>query len=62
MQTNICQLVREIEQDYITGTTTISKYVDWSLKDNVKKIDAYLNSKHTSGLTDSQGEKNLSLT
>lgn len=57
MQTNICQLVREIEQDYITGTTTISKYVDWSLKDNVEKIDAYLNSKHTSGLTDSQGRE-----
>lgn len=57
MQTNICDLVRKNEQDYITGKTTISKYVDWSLKDNVETIDAYLNSKHTSGLTDSQGRE-----
>ena len=57
MQTNICELVRNNEQEYITGNTTISKYVEWSLKDNVETIDAYLNSKHISGLTDSQGRE-----
>lgn len=57
MQTNICELVRKNEADYISGTTTISKYVQWSLRENVETIDAYLNSKHISGSTDSQGRE-----
>lgn len=51
----IGDLVRKNETDYISGTTTISKYVDFSLSENVNKIDAYINSKHISGLTDSMG-------
>jgi len=31
----------------------ISKYVDFSLSDNINKIDAYINSRHISGKTDS---------
>lgn len=50
-------LVRKAESDYISGTTTVSKYVDFSLSDDVNKIYAYLESKHTSGETDSQGRE-----
>ncbi len=53
----ITELVRRNEENYIDGTTTISKYVDWSLYENIEKIDAYLNSKHISGDTDSLGRE-----
>ena len=49
----ILELVRKNESDYISGITTISKYVDFSLSDNINKIDAYINSRHISGKTDS---------
>ncbi len=49
------ELVRKNEEDYITGDTTISKYVTFSLSENINKIDAYINSKHISGVTDSMG-------
>lgn len=49
------ELIRKAENDYITGVTTISKYVQFSQYENIEKIDAYLNSKHTSGETDSKG-------
>lgn len=54
-QNEICNLIRKAENDYISGVTTISKYVQFSQYENVEKIDAYLNSKHTSGDTDSLG-------
>lgn len=54
-QNNVAELVRKNESDFINGTTTISKYVDFSLSENLDKIDAYLNSKHVSGSTDSMG-------
>lgn len=53
----IGQYVRKAEQDYITGNTIISKYVSQSQFENLNIIDAYLNSKHTSGLTDSKGRE-----
>lgn len=53
----VFDIIRKQEDDYISGTTTISEYVDFSLKDNVEKIDAYLNSKHISGSTDSLGRE-----
>lgn len=49
--------VREMETDDISGNTTISKYVTFSLRENIEKIDAYLNSKHISGELDSQGRE-----
>lgn len=48
-------LVRKIESDYKTDTTTISKHVQFDLLENLEKIDAYTNSKHTSGAEDSLG-------
>jgi len=53
-QETVPQLVQRLETQYKTGETTISEYVSWSLKDNTDKIDAYLNSKHTSGEKDSK--------
>lgn len=53
----ICDIVREAEQNYITGSTVISKYVSWSLQENVERIEAYKNSKHISGDTDSLGRE-----
>lgn len=54
---DVCQLVREAEDNYITGTTTNSKYVQTSQYETLNKIDAYLNSKHISGETDSMGRE-----
>lgn len=56
-QNEICELVRKAENDYISGTTNISKYVEFSQYENVEKIDAYVNSKHTSGELDAQGRE-----
>ena len=49
----VAELVRRAENNYVNGTTAISKYVDFSLYETIEKIDAYLNSKHTSGELDS---------
>lgn len=54
---SIGALIRKLESDYINGTTHISKYVNFSQYENIEKIDAYLNSKHISGDTDSQGRE-----
>lgn len=53
----VFDIIRKQEQDYTSGSTQISEYVAFSLKDNVNKIDAYLNSKHVSGATDSLGRE-----
>lgn len=59
MQNNkIGEVIRKMETDYISGTTTISKYVERSMYDDLCTIDAYLNSKHISGdLDDLEREK-----
>ena len=54
---NIGELVRKMESDDKAGLTTISKYVSLNMRENLETIDAYLNSKHISGLTDSQGRE-----
>lgn len=53
MENKLAQRVLENESNYLSGTTQLSKYVDFSLYENVEKIDAYINSRHTSGSTDS---------
>jgi hypothetical protein len=55
--TDIGELVRKAEEDFTSGSTTISKYVQRSLKEDIERIYAYLESKHTSGETDSQGRE-----
>lgn len=54
---SIGAIVRKLENNFITGTTTKSKYVDESLYEDINKIEAYLNSKHISGDTDSMGRE-----
>jgi hypothetical protein len=48
-------LIRKAEQDFNFGYTQKSEYVNESLAEDINKIEAYLNSKHTSGETDSMG-------
>ena len=56
MQT-IHEIVRQKEDDYVSGPKQISKYVKFDQYENINKIDAYLNSKHITGDTDSQGRE-----
>jgi len=53
----IHQTVRENENEWVDGTTHVSKHVDRNLYDDINKIEAYLNSKHISGEKDSLGRK-----
>ena len=50
-------LVRRLENAYLTGSTTLSKYVQFDQYDNINTIDAYLNNIHTSGEYDSLGRE-----
>lgn len=54
---DIGELVRKAENDFTSATTHISKYVDLSLYEDISRIYAYLESKHTSGDTDSMGRE-----
>lgn len=56
-ESKIGDLIRRMEDNFITGTTAQSKYVSFSMHDTIEKIDAYLNSKHISGDTDSLGRE-----
>jgi hypothetical protein len=49
----ICDLVRTAETDWINGNIQTSKYVNEDFYEDINKIDAYLNSKHTTGDKDS---------
>ena len=46
-----------MEKDEQWGVTTISEYVEFDMRDTLEKIDAYINSKHISGETDSLGRE-----
>ncbi len=52
---SISSLVKKAEENYTSGTTQISEYVSFSLKETLDKIDAYINSKFTSGDEDTLG-------
>ena len=51
----IHQIIREAEQNYLDRDTKMGKFVNWSMHDTIERIDAYLNSRHISGLQDSLG-------
>ena len=57
MEHTIHEIVRKQEQDYNNSDTTISEYVTFSPKENIDKIEAYINSKHISGERDSLGRE-----
>lgn len=50
--TDIGALVRKMETEFISGTTTMSKYVQFSLWEDISRIYAYLDSKFTEGDSD----------
>ncbi len=50
-------IIRKQENDYTNSDTQISEHVNFSPKDTIDKIEAYLNSKHVSGETDSLGRE-----
>lgn len=53
----IHDIIRSAETNYVNGTVKISDYVDFSMHKTIQRIDAYLNSMHTSGSTDSLGRE-----
>ena len=57
MEKTVHEIIRKQEQDYINTDTQISEHVSFSPKDNIDRIEAYLNSKHISGDTDSLGRE-----
>ena len=58
MEKTLSEIVRTTEQNFINGNgTQMSKYVNTDLYEDINKIYAYLNSKHISGETDSQGRE-----
>lgn len=54
---SLCEKVRKAEHNYLEGTVKLGKYVDYSMHDTIETIDAYLNSKHITGGTDSLGRE-----
>lgn len=53
----IYDIVQEMEENDSSGTTYISKYVNFEFRETIDTIDAYINSKHISGDTDSLGRE-----
>lgn len=49
------EIVRRAELNFLQGNTKLGKYVNHSMHDTIERIDAYLNSAHISGETDSLG-------
>lgn len=45
----IGELIRAMEANDLNGTTTSSKYVSFSMREDIEKTEAYLNSKHITG-------------
>lgn len=52
---DVGNLIRSLEKNYQEGSTTLSEYVEFDLRENLNRIDAYVNSKHISGDKDSLG-------
>lgn len=52
-KTSICEIVREVEDNYLHGSVQIGEYVDFDMHNTIETIDAYTNSRHISGKTDS---------
>jgi len=53
----IPEIIREIEQMDKNGETTYSEYVTESMREDINKTEAYINSKHISGDTDYLGRE-----
>ena len=55
MLKSLQEIVRDAEDNIKSGTVHLSDYVDWSFRETINRIDAYSNSRHISGDTDSLG-------
>ena len=55
--TNICELIRDAETSYLGGPVPIGEYVRFDMHKTIETIDAYLNSKHTTGDVDALGRE-----
>jgi hypothetical protein len=53
--TPVAEVIRKAETNYLSGVTTISKYVEFDMAEVIDTIEAYLNSKFTTGPQDSLG-------
>ena len=53
----IYEVVKEMEDEDQHGSTKISEYVTFDMRKTLETIDAYINSKHISGETDSLGRE-----
>lgn len=51
-QKTIAEMVQELEKTDENGETTFSNYVTQSMREDIDKTEAYINSKHISGDTD----------
>lgn len=56
---SIHTIIREAEHNYINNPVDIGEYVEWDMHDTIETIDAFLNSQHISGKTDSLGRDSL---
>lgn len=54
---SVHEIVRKAEHNYIYGVVKHGKYINWSMYDTLQRIDAYLNSVHTTGDTDALGRE-----
>lgn len=54
---NVHAIIRQAKDNYIDRSVKQGKYVDWAMHETIETIDAYSNSKHTSGLYDSLGRE-----
>lgn len=54
---SIHSLIRDAETNYVNNPVDISEYVSFDMHETIETIDAYLNSKHISGSTDSLGRE-----
>lgn len=52
---SVQEVVRRAEANYISGTVLLGEHVQWSLRDTVERIFAYLNNRHITGDKDSLG-------
>jgi hypothetical protein len=57
IKTSVPQIIREAEQNYTNGSVQIGEYVEFDMYRTIETIDAYLNSKHTTGPFDSLGRE-----
>lgn len=54
---DVFEIIRTAEDNFLHGTTKTGEYVDFQMHDVIEKITAYINSKHTTGDTDSLGRE-----